>query len=191
VGVYGIVTLAVMFPVIIQVEPRYYIVSFFLPFVFLGIMAEGLLRRKNLWIKVATVLVFATLIELNIAAEAKTAQQFFAKQANDSKNSFLGETENMAEYLIVNISGSKTAYLNGNNDYVRRYFKPLNYFVQKRGIDLRHYEKERADSDPGAPVFYVVKSNSYKYWIGGGFKHSTIKKIKIFGNVTIIIPNDH
>jgi 4-amino-4-deoxy-L-arabinose transferase-like glycosyltransferase len=191
IGTYGIVSLLVMLPIINQAEIRYYIVSFFLPFIFLGIMIEELLRRKNVWIKVATVLVFAALLILNGATEAKTAEQFFAQKANNDKDCYLGEIGAMADYLIANTNGSRIAFLRGNNDYLARYFKPLNYFAKKSGIDLKHYDKEEADSHDNIPVFYVVKSRSDKYWIGGDFKHSTIKQLKTFNNITIIIPSDY
>jgi hypothetical protein len=191
IGTYAIVSLAVMLPIIAQAEIRYYIISFFLPYIFLGIMIEGLLRRKNVWIKVAVVLVFTMLLILNGATEAKTAGQFSAQKANNSKDCYLGETEVMADYLIANANGSRIAFLRGNNDYLARYFKPLNYFARKSGIDLKHYDKKEADANDNIPVFYVVKSRNDKYWAGGDFKHSTIKQLKTFNNITIIMPSDY
>jgi len=185
------VSFLVFVPVAGEIYSRYFIITSLVPFVLLGIIAEELLRLRNAWIKNAILLVFVALVALNGAAEAKSAQQFFAKNINDSQNSVLGETEPMAEYLIANANGSKTIYLTGKKDYVRRYLKPLGYFLERSGIELKDPEMEIGQLDPSAPVFFVVKSENGKYGIGGNLDQYEIKQLKVFHNITIIIPNDY
>jgi len=192
VGIYGAVTFAAMFPVISQVALRYFLVSFFLPFILLGIMVQGLLRLRIAGIKSAIVVVFIALFALNGITEAKSTEKFFARNTNDDKNSVLGETEAMANYLIANANGSKIVYLKGDESYVKRFSKPLGYLLERSGIELKDSENTAGDSSPDAPVFFVVKSKNGKYGIGGKIgAYSEIKQIKIFNNVTIIIPDEN
>jgi 4-amino-4-deoxy-L-arabinose transferase-like glycosyltransferase len=190
-GIYGLTVFLVMFPVIDQAEPRYFIVSSFLPFVFLGLMADGLLCFRSLWTKIAIVAVFAWLLYLNAATEIKAAEIFFSKKANDANFIFLGETEDLADYFLANANGSKTIYLRGERDHEKRYFKPLNYILARRGIDLAHPASDEGESVPGAPTYFVVKNRYGKYKVGskiGGY--SRVGQMIKFNDTTIIVPTE-
>lgn len=190
-GIYGLITSIAMFPIVDQIEVRYYIVLFFLPFVFLGIMVDGLLRFGKIGTKIIAVLVFVLLFALNGSTEAKTAEKFSARTANNEKFIFLGETEKIAEYLIANANGSKKIYLRGEKKYERRYFSPLSYILAKRGIDLASPQSDEKKLVPGAPIFFVTKTRFDKYKIGdkiGGY--SRVAQLIRFGDVTIVVPSD-
>jgi hypothetical protein len=191
VEIFGLVTLAAMFPVSDQAEPRYHIVLFFLPFVFAGIIFDGLLRFRKIWSKIAVALLFALLFWLNGSTEAKTAENFSAGKANTEKFIFLGETEKVAKYLIDNAGGSKTIYLRGEKIYDKRYFKSLNYILASQGYDLARPSSDGGDLISGASVFFVVKTRFDKYRIGdkiGGY--SRVAQLIRFGDVTVIVPSD-
>jgi len=191
VGIYGLTVFIAMFPIINQVEIRYFIVSFFLPFVFLGIIAESLLRLGKTWTKIIVGLIFVSLYTLNVSAEIKTAEKFFAQKANDEKFIYWGETEAIARFLIANSNGSKIIYLRGENKYERRYFKPLSYILASYGFDLAHPSSEKKDLVSGAPVFFVVKTRNDKYQVGDKIgKYSRVARLVEFNTVTIIIPTD-
>lgn len=185
------VSFLVFIPVAGEISSRYFIITSLIPFVLLGIIIEELLRFRSTWLKYAITLVFITLFVLNGAAEAKSAKQFSAKNVNDSENSFLGETKAMADYLITNANGSKIIYLTGKKDYKKRYSKPLGYLLERSEIELKNPEKETRDSDYGAPVFFVVKSENKKYKIGGKIDQYEIRQLKVFHNITIIAPNNY
>jgi len=190
-GIFGLVTFLVMFPVIDQTEPRYFIVSFFLPFVFLGVMADGLIRFRSIWTKITVSAVFIWLVYLNGTTEAKTAEVFLAKKANDANFIYLGETEDMANFLAANANDSKTIYFRGEKDYEKRYFKPLNYILARSGINLAHPASDEGESVPGAPTYFVVKTWYGKYKIGskiGG--HSRVSQMIKFNDATLIVPTE-
>jgi 4-amino-4-deoxy-L-arabinose transferase-like glycosyltransferase len=191
VGSYGIATLIAMFSIMDQVEIRYYIVLFFLPFVFLGVMADGVLRFRKIWAKIIIVLIFAYLLVLNGSAEANTAEKFFSMKANDEKFIFLGETNRIAEYLITASGGSRTIYLRGQKIYEKRYFKPLNYILAKRGFDLASPSSDEGDSIHDGPVFFIIKTRLDKDRIGdkiGGYNR--IAQMTRFNDATIVVPSD-
>jgi hypothetical protein len=192
VGIYGLAALAAMFSIIDQVEIRYYIVSFFLPFVFLGIIADSLLRFRKIWAKIIVAFIFSYLLVMNGSTESKVAEKFFAKKANDEKFIFLGETNRIAEYLISASGGSRTIYLRGQKIYEKRYFKPLNYILAKQGIDLASPSSDEGDSiSDTAPVFFIIKTRLDKDRIGdkiGG--HNRIAQMTRFNDATIVIPSD-
>jgi hypothetical protein len=187
VGVYAIASAVAIVPVIVEAELRYYIISFFLPFVFLGLLAGPMWQSKKIWLNIGAVLIFLGLAWTNVLQEAGAAGQFFSQSANDVKNSYFGETKNMADFLIANAKGSKPVFLKGNSAYFTRYFKPIGYFVERSGIDLKNGKINDWDPDSGEPLFFVAKTNSARYWIGGKIKNYKIKDMKIFGNVTILL----
>lgn len=189
-GIFGATTFAATYPVIDQVETRYYIVSFFLPFIFLGLIMDALLRRKKIWAKIVATLIFVLLLALNGEAVAGAAGKFLQKTANDSRNSYLGETEQMADFLVANSNGSKTIYIAGDIDYVQRYSKPMGYFIEKSGIKLERFNKGEDKPESAAPLFFIYSAKKPKYWIGSKIGKYEIKNHKIFGNIDFLIPNE-
>jgi len=186
VGVYGLVSLVAMFPIITQASLRYYIVSFFLPFIFLAVwlkffnrLANGEIRRAALLIMIAF-LGFFQLQKLN-----SVRADFQSLRASDEHYAIWGEVENMASYIAENSNG-EDVYIAGKRDYFSRFYKPLLYAGKAVGVNIQRGDKSE-EIPAGAHIFFIQdaasskKMNSKKTFMG-----HLVENYKIFGNVAII-----
>lgn len=186
IGIYGLVCLIAMFPIIAQASLRYYIVSFFLPFIFLGIWVKFFFRiaRFNMG-RVVIMSLVVLAIFFQVQKIGVVFSDFKNYRASDSSYAIWGEVEDMANYISQNYNHSAGVYLAGKRTYFSRFYKPLLYATKKRGLDIQRGDKSEKIPVNGQ-VFYVQDTASFKKKESKTFMDKEIKNYKTFGNVTII-----
>ncbi len=186
IGIYGVVSLVAMFPIISQASLRYYIVSFFLPFIFLGIWLEYLGKLKYYKIKKVIIfvivagLIFSQFQKLNVVRA-----DFQNHKASDDSYAIWGEVEMMTNYISQNSDHTRDVYIAGKKDYFSRFYKPLLYAAGKVGINIQRGDS--ADKIPSdAQAFYVQDSTSSKKMDAKTFAGRAVENYENFGKVSVI-----
>jgi hypothetical protein len=186
IGTYGLVSLVAMFPIISQASMRYYIISFFLAFVFLGVWLEFLVLKLKGGLKKTMPLILVIIIafsQLYIIKEVASAH--IQGGASNVDYAIWGEVEDMMKYISENINPDEDVYIAGRHYYFSRFYKPFLYFASQYGITIQRGDKEK-NIKPGAQVIYVQGATSDKKIKESIFKGRTVKNYKIFKNVSII-----
>ncbi|MDD3486841.1 MAG: glycosyltransferase family 39 protein [Candidatus Moranbacteria bacterium] len=187
VGIYSFVTIAAMTPIVTEAELRYYIVLFFLPYIFLGLMLKPFWQVEKKWKIAFALLICASVAALNLRSDAAEAKEHLSQKANSTKNAYFGETGEMAKYMMEKAGGSKVMYLQGSSNYFTRYYKPLGYFLKKEGYRLNRLPEEGWNPESNGPLFDVVRTNVARYRIGSQIRENKVKDMKVFGDVTLIL----
>ncbi len=184
--VYGTVSLIAMFPIISQASLRYYIISFFLPFIFLGMWLEYLGRLKNIETRKSLIFILvAGLTFLQLQKLNAIRADFQNQRASNSNYAIWSEVENMANYISQNSDHTQSVYIAGKKDYFSRFYKPLLYTAGKVGIDIKRGDS--SDKIPAdAQVFFIQDSASSKKIDKETFTGRAVKNYQKFGKVTII-----
>lgn len=187
IGVYSLITFAVLFPVSSNVSMRYFIVIEFMPFLLTGFWIRYLLKiiynnRFTTFCIGFFVIIFAA---FNILTIKNSVEAFNNKTAGTSSVAVFGEVELMSQYLLENSNGSPTIYLSGESNYLSRYAIPLEYFIKQKGKALKKvYDPETIEEDDA--FFYITKKTSKKIFSSEVIKGFASEKAVVFGNVTII-----
>ena len=185
VGIYGVVSLAAMFPIITQASLRYYIISFFLPFIFLALWLKLFTTFANAEIrKVAIFLMVAFFVFFQFQKVNAVRSDFQNQRASDDSYAILGEVENMSAYIAQNSNG-EDVYIAGKSAYFSRFYKPLLYEGEKTGVNIQRGDKSE-QIPAGAHIFFVQDTASSKKLVGKTFMGRSVENYKTFGNVTII-----
>lgn len=165
-------------------EFRYFIHTFFVPFLFLGLIAEyliGIKKFRPVWI-IVCVLLFLGVAVFNVKAIASRYEALAAKDGSNEHFVILGEVEPMVSYLINNSAGSKEVQLDGNPRYLSNFFNALNYLAGNQNFKLirvTHPNKITA----GKTLFYItINGNNPLDMKEDGHK---IGSRRDFGQVTI------
>lgn len=185
-GLYGVVSLIAMFPIISQASLRYYIISFFLPFVFLGLLCEYALRQKARgWEKVLIGMIVATSAFSQLQTLNMVRINFENGTASNSNYAIWGEVNQMMDYIKENSVTGEEVYIIGRTDYFSRFYKPFLYLGGKMGVNIQRGDKE--DKIPaGAHVFRVQQEESAKKLQKRTFRGDTVENYKTFGKISII-----
>lgn len=155
----NLATLAIMVPVATATSLRYHIILFFVPFIFLGFIAEEFLKKKIRYEKSFIVALLVLLLSVNLWTDVATGKKYANMEVNDAENSIFGETKLMAEFIRDNNHcPSETLVLDGQKDYLRRFFMPLRYLLGTSGINLISMEDEPV-VDSSSCIFYVTKTD--------------------------------
>ncbi len=185
-GIYGLVSLVAMLPIITQASLRYYIISFFLPFIFLGVWVQFFLGIANREIRrFAIFAIVAGFVFFQFQKLNSVRADFENQHASDERYAIWGEVENMTSYIAQNSSG-EDVYIAGKNAYFSRFYKPLLYAGGQVGVNIQRGDKSE-EIPAGAHIIFIQdaassqKMNSKKTFMG----HS-VENYKIFGNVAVI-----
>jgi hypothetical protein len=172
----------VMIPVIDSdhTEFRYFIHTFFVPFVFLGFVLNFLLGKMNKKNLIIVFLIFSFLIFLNLNSIQKEANQLWAKNKNDDHFSVLGEVKLMADFILDNSSG-KEIYLTGSDGYMSTHSKGLEYLTKKQGVGIINL-KEGREPPQGKSFFFIAKTSENPE---GKIKDWEVDGYEFFGRVMI------
>lgn len=162
---YTSLSFLVLLPVI-STALRYFVHTIFIPFIFIGLFSEWLIEKyfqKYSWV---VSLLFVILSLLNIFAIYPVAKEFSDKKRNTPQEKIvLGESEAIADFIIVNSYPQKEAYLQTGGKYTN-FSKPLNYIASERDFNLI-IKKNQEDIPSGAIVFNIVfhddKASPAKY----------------------------
>jgi hypothetical protein len=178
---YNSVSFIILIPVASEISLRYFTILFFIPFVLLGLWIKFLSEKFKIGKNSLILLILAFPLIFNMLSIYKSAKILQTSQANDSENSILGETEKIAEYVILKTEPRNVIYLTGERTYEYRFFRPLKYLVERK--DRIFLEAENAQKiNLNDPVFYIGKNNQN---IREKLKGYQILDFKEFKNVII------
>jgi len=144
------------------VDFRYFIHIFFLPFLFLGFLAEYPIRKFARFYSFLIVLLFLAVALVNLQVIATNAHELTAKNRSNEHFVVLGEIEPMLQYIIANSDNQKEAQLTGDPRYLSNFSKALQYLAEEQNFTL--LQTPRPDNIRlHIPLFYIeanVKNSS-------------------------------
>ncbi|MDR3559723.1 MAG: glycosyltransferase family 39 protein [Candidatus Pacebacteria bacterium] len=127
---------------------RYFSLLFFLPFLFLGLIAKLLFEKvapKYIAIPVAAV-IFSLFAASNVSAITYRLSILSKKEGMDSGTAVLGEMEDTLDYAISHSNGQKKIYLGGNRSLTAHSFDSLQYLAGKQNVGLIKFgDKDKLD----------------------------------------------
>ncbi|MFZ2193126.1 MAG: glycosyltransferase family 39 protein [Candidatus Moraniibacteriota bacterium] len=160
---------------------RYFNHIFFMPFIFLGLIANYLNKKSSKFLLPVIFLLFLFFIITNFNSTKSIAKQLFSKSRSDAHVTILGETKLMMEYIIENSDNLNEAYFVGSKDYRALFFPPFSYIAKKENFNIYKNENEKMLS--GKALFYIT--DDLKYCESGLIGNYTIKDYKKFGKIII------
>jgi hypothetical protein len=184
-----------------MMQTEYFIILFFVPFVFLGLLFEEIRMSKfNKVIYKAPLVLSIILIAFALVKDYKAAAQYANGTENNSRNSTLGEIESMSKFIISNSGDSTRVYFSGEKNLYSRYYKPLTYFVE-RSVDVTLLDsslkwiyvvgdREKIKPSAGIPIFYIQDNTTKKSTPGEITKNHEIIRGQKFSSQTILILNN-
>lgn len=163
-------------------EFRHYLPVFFIPYFFLGIFLSYFLESKRRAVFLFTFMIaFLIFLILNITALTDYYHLLLSGKGNDGHSVYLGETEELVDYMIDKIENENTIYLASDKLYSGNIFLPGGYVAKKRGITIKRVlEKEEV---PGGELFFYVDHFSDKK--SGEVMESEVVGYKDFGEITL------
>lgn len=148
-----IVSFLVMLPIIDNDYIRYFLHTFFVPLVFMGLLVDFLKKKyakECLWLVIPIFIIF---VATNVKATSEIVQQLVAGNRNSEKALVLGELESMDNYIIVNSQPKNEAYLTTIRIY-SNFYRSLQYLAGKKGFNLL-LGKNEYNLEPDKPVYLL------------------------------------
>lgn len=154
-------------PLAFQIRPRFFLFTFAIPFLFLGLIFEFLQEQKIKYYKHIIALLTLIVLLSNISGTVA----WFKEQA-DSQNKdvpikrtlilktkdgvTLGQLQGAVDYIYANKRTGANVYFYVKPEHVR----PFNYlFYQKKDADFKYYTL-KINEDPNAQYFAIVPSGN-------------------------------
>jgi len=134
----------ILIPLADEISFRFFLVTEFLPFIFLALWMKFLNQYfgKKGWI--ASILVIIVLVAVNIRF-IENNFAYLSGQRLVGNNGFedikLSEVEFMSRFIESHSSSTKNVYLKGKAGELFKIVKPINYFTKKRGIKVVRLRK--------------------------------------------------
>lgn len=187
-ALYAAISFLVSIPVITQVSARYYITSFFIPFVLCGFWLVFLLKKRSaVWMTLSSILAISMVLVLvggNIRTLASWSKKLQHKSASDSKTVFYGELLDMTQYIREAASDKKIGIV-GDRAYMSRFFKPLEYVARGEGVELVNRQKNKGVQNT-LTSFSLHKAVQKSKLSSGVYKDRPIESYRSFGQVMIL-----
>lgn len=187
-ALYAAVSFLVSIPVITQVSARYYITSFFIPFVLCGFWLVFLLKKRSTaWMILSTILAVGMVLVLvggNIRTLASWNKKLQHKSASDSKTVFYGELLDMTQYIRESTPDKEIGIV-GERTYVSRFFKPLEYIAKEQGVHLINIPRSKISQET-LTSFSLHKAVQKSKLSSGVYKDQPIESYRSFGQVMIL-----
>ena len=159
--IYCLVSFFVILPVISDTPLRYFILSFFVPYIFLGFLGNFAIKNLRLGISIIS-LIFLFLIGANFFSISTLATELSAGKRSGSSicgpdAMVLGEIEPMASYIAHESGSQGEAYILHTSRYT--FLNPIKYLTQTGGINLSlAVGKGISNIPPGSPLFYFSEN---------------------------------
>lgn len=183
---YIIISFLLFIPLINEIAIRYFLVIIFMPFIFLGLWIEFLLKK----IKFKNSLLFiAIAILIFLSTNIFTIKKNFTEWSNYSKNTtvnfentILKEVELMASFIIKNSEDKNTVFMDGKNLYIFKFQKSIEYFTEESGIKINPLK----EASIGDIIFQLVPTKGIAAAIEKKSGKSDIINQESFGRFTLL-----
>jgi len=182
--VYTVISLLFFIPVASHMEPRYFVILFFVPFVLFGLCLQFLLGHMRSNTLIVFWFIIGVSILINLCVVWKVFMPYYDHTASDTEQSILGEIEPIAWYMTLN-EEKKEVFLTGGRVYLKRFFDPLEYLMQKRGIKLTEYDDTVSVQKDTSSIFHIAPASSMKKRVGDTLSDRIVLDQKQFGKLII------
>lgn len=155
---YSAIAYIIFIPLAYEISMRFFLVLIFMPFMLLGFwlsfFSEKLLRNRVDYLYAIVTLIFAG---LNIFFVSK----YFINYLNYDKGMVTGgqidavtlkEVEGVSNFIITNSGSASIVYISGNQQYLFKAIKPIEFFVKKAGIEIAVVRK---NDEKKFPLFLI------------------------------------
>lgn len=157
---YNLLICLIMIPVAGEISLRYFIVLSIIPFFILANVIDVSLSLNSKKITAVIIISCAAIFMGNTVVLARESRVYVQGVANDGENAYLGETSEMAKFVLLRSKNEKAIYVIGSRIYERRYFKPLKYLVENSNAGIIVKDRsEDGDIPVGMMFFYVTKND--------------------------------
>lgn len=172
--VYMVVAYIIFISLAYEISMRFYLILIFMPFLLLGFwlrfIREKLSKHLARDLMIFIILIFAG---SNIYAVVKYFNAYVKYETGQVDGGqinyvMLGEMEGVAKYIIANANGARNVYITGNQQYLFKAIKPIEYLTEKSNIKTLPLRKK---DEKQFPLFILdsLKSASDKASLFGRF----------------------
>jgi len=189
---FNLLSFVILIPIAKIIFVGYFINLYMVPLVLLGLIIWEMEKR---WMKKGKILSIATvviLIVLCLNRNIETAQSYRNGLENNEKNSTLSEVESIYQYLLANSPKTfSKIHLGGQHGLAERFFRPVNYFTKKHGMETALLKEDGLDEvEPENPVFYLQKNEQGEIPVGEKVWNLEVIAGKKFTGLTVLILNN-
>jgi len=183
IGLYVGLSFFIMLPIAEKfTEARYFIQVFFVPFLFLGFLADFLMRKFYQRAVPFVAILFVMLAFFNLKSLGAAAKDLRAGTKSDVHFAILGEMEKMVKYIADNADGQKEIYLVGDKPYRAHFFQPFWYLAEKEGVNIINVGENSPMVPRGSAIFYLTDKTRNGKTAEGGYEIESRRK---FGKVSV------
>lgn len=144
----------VLVPVASEITLRYFIILAFVPFVLLGLWMNFFLQKKVSGVLILLALFFF-FVSSNISSSLHVAHLLSSHTRSDDRTAIFGEVVSMANFLIREKRDRGYLYVEGNAEYEKRLYLPLEYLTSKQGLHLIEVRR-KTHLKSGERVVYIT-----------------------------------
>lgn len=181
---YNFLLLLVFLPVAAEIQIRYFIILFFVPFVLLGLWLKRAEEvGRNLFWPILVGALGVALI-LNGVLIRREYQEYARGNKTDMENAIMQDLLPMVNYIEKSSAGIRTIQLAGRKLYLIRFAKPIGYLLETRGIEVITL-KEGAAINEQLPVFYFTKNSDGDSQTESPVEEFVIKDLGKFNKIMI------
>lgn len=152
---YLAISFLMLIPLSNEVSMRFFLAMIFMPFLFLGLWFEYIMKRfprygrSIVWVVVACLIV-ANLVSLQRAFAVSAANLSHSNAGMD--NIMLKEVEIASTFIVTHAGATPVVAVDGDAQFLFKGLKSMNYFTSREGVKLVEKNKK---TDPKMPVFLI------------------------------------
>ena len=175
-------TFLLLIPLANEISMRFFLITLFVPFVFLGIWLKYI---RGVFPRVGSALawsIVAILVGMNVASVEKTFatyESYLADSTAGMDNVLLKEVELSSAFIIAHTPDAKVVAVDGDAKYLFKALKSMQYFTSRSGIKLIQKKKS---TDPSVPVFLIENSKNRDKILS---RQTNVGEYLTFGRFTI------
>jgi|GEM_PF-5968532 len=137
----------ILIPLADEISFRFFLVTEFLPFVFLGLWIKFFKQQFKKWGWAMSIVIVAILMMINIHSISNNFS-YLSGQRLAGRNGFedikLGEVEFMSRFIEEHSSNTKNIYVKGKANELFKIIRPIKYFTNEAGFNLNKLRKNSA-----------------------------------------------
>lgn len=153
-------TFLLLIPLANEISMRFFLITLFVPFVFLGVWLKYI---AEVFPRTGAVLVWSIviiLVGMNLVSIRKTFatyESYLTDSTAGMDNVLLKEVELSSAFIIVHTPDALVVAVDGDAKYLFKALKSMQYFTSRSGIKLIQKKK---NTDPSVPVFLIENSKN-------------------------------
>ncbi|MFA7209262.1 MAG: glycosyltransferase family 39 protein [Parcubacteria group bacterium] len=179
---YCVSILLVSFPFGREISLRYFILTAFVPYLFVALLMEwsmGKIKPAVIWSFAGAVFFY----NLYFCAQVFSA---YAGNSGNMIDGSMSQARSMAEYMMEISAPHRSFQVGGKNTDLGRFVDRTSYFVNGAGMSIIELDDQK-NVDPELPFFVAVSEMSKKCKIASPYKdYGQIEDCKQIGEVTIL-----